>query len=271
MKNNTNYFSHDGNAHADWNCLKLKMKHWLEWYWLYREIIERLFNEWWKVLLNEREAIAYQLHLEYEAFEKMFDCMIDIWLLKTDWIEFFWSDSLLKRINKKNEIKQKRIDAWRKWWLKKKASAKQMLSKSEAIKVNKTKLNKSKSKDISKDIVPIEHWNIEINDVIDLIKKSCLEHWVVYSWIGKRERQRAKNLLQWPFQKAIAPFWMTMENFIDNLIMTSTKLKFASKPVSSAEEIFYNRADVINKAKMQSTNNSNKKKVTTTDLSTYID
>lgn len=116
MKNNSNYFSHDWNAHEDTKCLELKMLHWLEWYWLYREIIERLFNEWWKLLISKCKAISYQLHMENEKFDSIFSTMLNTWLLESD-NDSFWSPSLLKRIEIKNEIRQRRIEAGQKWWL----------------------------------------------------------------------------------------------------------------------------------------------------------
>lgn len=140
MKNNTNYFSHDGNAHEDMKCLELKMKHWLEWYWLYWELIERLFNEWWKLMLSKNKAIAYQLHISEQTFASIFSTLLDVWLIIKD-KNNYWSDSLLNRITIKEEIKQKRIEAWRKWWT---AKSKQKLANAKQIPSNKTKLNKTK-------------------------------------------------------------------------------------------------------------------------------
>lgn len=164
MKNNDYYFSHDWLAHEDPKILELKMNYWLEWYWLYREIIERLFNAWWKLLLKQKKAIAYQLHIDSEKFDNIFSLMIEVWLLKND-DDFFWSDSLLIRQEKLQEIREKRAKAWRLWWLAKWRNSnseeqsekedKQMLSKWEAnakqkiankTKQNKIKQNKTKEK-----------------------------------------------------------------------------------------------------------------------------
>ena len=172
MKNNTNYFSHDWNAHEDSKCQKLKMIHWLSWYWLYREIIERLFNEWWKLLIIDRISIAYQLHINQEEFDKIFYEMIDIWLLKTDDSWFYRSDSLLQRIDQITRIKDKRKQAWRLWWI---AKATNCLPIGKQIPSNKSKVNESK---VNKN--NIREWFEKFRNLYNKKvwnKENCMKKW----------------------------------------------------------------------------------------------
>ena len=112
----------------------------------------------------------------------------------------------------------------------------------------------------SKEATVVVYWKQEVNDVIDFVKNSCLKHWLIYSWKGATERQRAKNLLQWPFTAKIKPFGYTLEQFIDNVIFISTKLRYNTKQVTSAKDIFYNWEEIVNKAKQQKQQSETAKK-----------
>jgi len=186
MKNNTNYFSHDWNAHEDMKCLELKMKHWLEWYWLYWEIVERLFNEWWKLLLSKNKAIAYQLHISEQTFDTIFSTLLEIWLLVSDNNEYY-SESLLKRIMIKDEIKKKRQEAWRQWWI---ANSKQKLANAKQIASNKTKLNKTKLNEEE-----AENRTKELSDFIEK-RNGVKKFWLANKWLPKTKKitDKLKNV-----------------------------------------------------------------------------
>lgn len=151
-KNNTNYFSHDWNAHDDPKIIKLCIKYWYEWVWLYRTINEYLFNEW-GYISNDIEALAFLLRCDAEKLASVFSYMIEVGLYEQD-KEKFWSESLLRRLKAKEEKKQRYADAWRKGWLARQAMLKQSSSDgwsdAKAPLKHKSKVKESKVKEINK-------------------------------------------------------------------------------------------------------------------------
>ena len=96
-----------------------------------------------------------------------------------------------------------------------------------------------------------EYGNKEINDLLEIIKQACSKNWLIYSWKGQQERNAAKRLLSITFSERISEFWMDIETFVNNIIMVSTKIKYNTKQVTSAYLIYYNREEIVNKAKQQ--------------------
>lgn len=122
----------------------------------------------------------------------------------------------------------------------------------------------------SKEDSEAEYWNKEINDLIEIIKNSCSKNWLLYSWKWQKERQAAKRLLSKKFSERISEFWMSLEEFVNNVVMVSTKIKYNTKHLTSARLIYYNREEIVNKAKAQSQEWSTKKQETYADLTPYL-
>lgn len=109
-----NYFSHDSNARDDEKIIALRMKHGWEGYGLYWAIIEKL-----------REATCYQLSINYNVIA--YDLRADASMIKsiindfglfafTDCGEYFYSESLLKRMEVKDaKSKQAREAVMERW------------------------------------------------------------------------------------------------------------------------------------------------------------
>jgi hypothetical protein len=146
MAKDAYYFSHDSNARNDIRIIKLRRKLGLKGYGMYWCIIEMLReSENYKLSLTDLEDIAYELRCEIEEINVLFECE----LLEKD-NEYFYSKSLLKRMEKLDKIKQKRRDAGAIGG-KSKAKGKQMLSNSEAIKVKQSKEEESIVKNSKED------------------------------------------------------------------------------------------------------------------------
>lgn len=275
MKNNSNYFSHDGNASQDPKIMELLMIHKLEWYWLYWRIIEMLFNaDWYKLECSKCQAIAYQLHLSFEAFDKIFKFMVNIWLLKEkDWQ--FWSDSLLKRMELKEEIRKKRIEAWRQWWINK---SKQNVANAKQIASNKIKLNKIKLKEINNNILskdninidksiseqssglfdePVEEfWKPDINLLIKELKDFCNKNWISYD--KEDERKFWKHIMTakeyWEFCESIK---QDRIQFALNVLKASIKINYWKWVCSWPKKIYQNYSEVYNQTKLKNYKNTN--------------
>ncbi len=115
------YFSHDANALSDPKILAMRCDYGFESYGLYFAIIEMLRNESeYKLPLNKTtfRAIKMQTGTTIDNIEKYVQDCIEEYidnetgngLFVTDG-KYFWSASLLRRMNKYEQIKQKRVEA----------------------------------------------------------------------------------------------------------------------------------------------------------------
>jgi hypothetical protein len=105
------YFSHDYHARSDPKIIKLRMKYGFAGVGLYWSIIEILYEAEGRVLRTECERIAYELQIGIERITEIIDTDL---FQKDD--EYFWSDSVLKRLNIREEISKKARESANKRW-----------------------------------------------------------------------------------------------------------------------------------------------------------
>jgi len=161
----TEYFSHDYHARSDPKIIKLRMKYGFEGVGLYWSIIEILYESNGRVMRTECERIAYELRIEIERIAEIIDTDL---FQKDD--KYFWSDSVLKRLNIREEKSEKARDSANKRWgnkdLTTHANALPAQSERNAIKEkkskvnikeNESKLNESKEKEIKEKVKEIKH------------------------------------------------------------------------------------------------------------------
>ncbi len=142
------YFSHDCDARYDSKILRLRRKYGWEGYGLFWAIIEKLRVEGDYTLESDYENIAFEMQADAEVIKSI---VCDFGLFSfTETRDRFYSASLAKRMQKSQDIAQKRKDAAAKRWNKDakvedvNANAMQMQNNSNA---NRCKY-KSKDKDI---------------------------------------------------------------------------------------------------------------------------
>ena len=154
-KKDAYYFSHDANARNDIKILSMRCDYGLEGYGMYWIIVETLREEKdYKIKFNDSNcrALAMQMHSKPEKVHEFISDCIDAYELFVSDGECFWSESLMRRMEKLEETRQKRKEAAAKRWGKteENASGMQMHSKSNASamqdsakesKVDKTKRN----------------------------------------------------------------------------------------------------------------------------------
>lgn len=128
------YFSHDSNARNDLKMLKLRRLHGIEGYGLFFCVIEMLREtNGYKLNLSVIPEICFDLRVDENVFEGLFESGL---LQKNG--EYFYSDSLLKRMEIREEIREKRSASGKLGAIAKhsqsdsKASDKQMPSKCQA-------------------------------------------------------------------------------------------------------------------------------------------
>lgn len=118
MKKDAYYFKHDSNARHDPKIKALIGKYGIEGYGRFWVIIENLRESSNYKLNNKKyvwEALANDMNIDAEDVKKFVDYCAEIELLeKTD--DFFYSMSLMQRMNELDEIREKRKMAAHKSW-----------------------------------------------------------------------------------------------------------------------------------------------------------
>lgn len=141
----TFYFSHDYNSSQDEKMRKLIRKEEMEGYGVYWRIIEMLYQETDVYKLEkDYEGIAFDLRVDCERIKRIIE---NYQLFEFD-DGFFWSNSVLERVNKRLEKSQKARESANARW--KNRSAMQTQCDSNAIKERKGK--EIKGKDIKESI-----------------------------------------------------------------------------------------------------------------------
>ncbi|WP_181350507.1 Lin1244/Lin1753 domain-containing protein [Thalassobacillus sp. CUG 92003] len=118
---NTYYFSHDGNARNDPKILSMRSVYGSEgygWYWIIVEMLREQDN--YKIKINKYtwNALAMQMQCDANAVHQFVsDCINEFELFDSDG-DFFWSSSLIKRMEVKDNKSEKARKAAQKRWQK---------------------------------------------------------------------------------------------------------------------------------------------------------
>ena len=103
MKKEAYYFSHDSNARDDPKILQLRMEMGWEGYGLFWAIIEMLRNESDFRMRTHYKGIAFALQTHEDSIKRLIN---EFDLFETDQ-QYFWSESLIKRMELKEERSEK--------------------------------------------------------------------------------------------------------------------------------------------------------------------
>lgn len=165
MTKDAYFFSHDSNARYDPDICDMRTIYGSEgygWYWMLVELMREQSD--YMLPLCKCNAYAMQMQCDKNAAEKFInDCINQFNLFQTDG-ENFWSDSLLRRMKRKDEKSEKaRQAATSRWGSERNANAMQTQCERNAIKEKKVKEIKVKE---SKEEVPF-------NEVFDLYLSLC--------------------------------------------------------------------------------------------------
>ena len=112
MKKEAYYFSHDANAKDDPKILRLRMELGWEGYGLFWALIELLRNESDHRMRTHCKSIAFALQTQEESIKKIINDF-DLFVIED---EYFWSESLLKRMELKEERSEKARESAKKRW-----------------------------------------------------------------------------------------------------------------------------------------------------------
>lgn len=143
MKKEAYYFSHDSNAKDDPKILKLRMNLGWEGYGLFWGLIELLRNQPDYRMQKHYMSIAFALHTDESKIKSLVN---DFDLFSQDQ-DLFWSESLLKRMELKEEKSEKMRNAANKRWnkdLDAEVMHKHSISNAEAMQLKESKVKESK-------------------------------------------------------------------------------------------------------------------------------
>jgi len=112
MKKEAYYFSHDANAKDDPKILQLRMEMGWEGYGLFWALIEMLRNESDHRMRTHYKSIAFALHTHEDSIKKLINDF-DLFAIEG---EYFWSESLLKRMEMKESKSEKARQSAKKRW-----------------------------------------------------------------------------------------------------------------------------------------------------------
>ena len=112
MKKDTYFFPHDFGARNDPKLQDVVMNLGQEGIGIYWGIIEMLYEQGGSLALDKINTISFQLHASKETVQKVVN---DFGLFKNDGVDF-WSDSVNRRLNKREEIAGKRRNAAQNRW-----------------------------------------------------------------------------------------------------------------------------------------------------------
>ena len=143
-KKDAYYFSHDANARHDPNISEMRADYGSEgygWYWIIIEMMREQAD--YKLKLCKCNAFAMQMQCENDAAKKFIDdCLKRYELFTTDG-EYFWSESLIRRMKMKEEKSEKaRQSALSRWENTDDANAMRTQCERNAIKGKESKVNK---------------------------------------------------------------------------------------------------------------------------------
>lgn len=125
MSKEAYYFSHDANARNDPKILAMRSEYGIKGYGMYWVIIEMLREQEnfklplkkyiWSAIAMQTDANAMQNNAKDYAKKFVESCINDFDLFEAD-EDFFWSNSLIKRMDQKNKISEKRRAAAKARW-----------------------------------------------------------------------------------------------------------------------------------------------------------
>lgn len=139
------YFSHDSNSRNDGKILNLRIKHGMRGYGIFWSIIEMLRDESNYKMRMECERIAFELHEDSELIRSVLQDF-DLFIIEDG---FLWSESLLRRMQMKDEKSNKARESALKRWNKPSESERNANALQTQSDGNASKVKESKVKEIT--------------------------------------------------------------------------------------------------------------------------
>ena len=215
------YFSHDTNARRDPKILAVRSKYGSEgyaWYFMIIEILAEQKDYKYKLTKWATNSIAMELLCDANRVAEFInDCIKEFELFESDG-EYFWSPSLIRRMQVKEEKRLKRAEAGRKGaekrWGNSNAIAMPKQSDSNAIAKNsKVKESKVKNIFIPPTLEEVRAYCQERNNDVD--PQKFYDYYTANGWVQGKARKPIKD---W---KACVRTWERNEKQRDKPLKTT--------------------------------------------------
>lgn len=228
------YFSHDSNARHDPKITAMRGVYGSEgygWYWMLVEMMRE--SDGYKLDMQSKyiwNAYAMQMHSTSEQMQSFVsDCINEFNLFHTDG-QYFWSESLIKRMGKKDEISNKRKQAAQKRWEKQQEDANAM-QMHEGVDANASKIDALKEKKVKESKV-----NEMKKKYADFVAMSPTEYQALIEKLGERktiDMIEALNLWKGSKGKKTKSDYLTVLNWVRK---EQKEEKPTTKPSSIAQQ-----------------------------------
>lgn len=218
MSKKTSYFSHDSNARNDEKMLAVRMRHNAEGYGIYFMLIERLRDESDYTSVKDYNMIAFDLRVSAEKVKSIVEDF-GLFDFSEDGKRFF-SDSLMRRMEIKDESSSKRSEAGKKGmenrWKNKKDN--NVISENNNVITNDQISITSKVKKEKKDNTPLPPEGNESEKLVwkkdfNVYLKELREQYKILlsdkDWIAQQEKfNPGVNILK-SIEKCCVNYWAT--------------------------------------------------------------
>ena len=196
------YFSHDYGSRNDPKLVKLQMKLGHEGKGIFWDLVEILYEQGGYIQTDELNSIAFALHSEYE---RMISVLSDFDLFKTDG-QAWWSESILKRLEVRDEKSNRARESVLKRWDKYKRNTDVLQTNNDGNTIKERK----KGKEI----------NISFDAFWDLYdKKAGNKEKLISKWNKLSDDDRTKIMAFIPKYKIATPdkkYRKNPETFLNN-------------------------------------------------------
>jgi len=195
MSKESFYFSHDYNSRSDPKLIKLSMKLGMDGIGIYWCVIEMLYEQNGYIDLSNLESIAFELHSECDRIKTVLQ-NFDLFKFKG---ELFYSESVLRRLKKRNKISSgAKLSALKRWHPDKYNDAVAMPTHSEGNAIKERKGKEIKEKKEEEEPPPsfedFKTYALENNADIDLLALELkYKSWVENKWRDGNN----KKILNW--------------------------------------------------------------------------
>ena len=184
------FFNHDGSARNDYRIIKLRAKLGYEGYGIFWSVLELLFTEENKICTNQYDILAYGLQCDADKLKQVIEDF-ELFVIEDG---CFYSSRLNNQIDEINsKSKKAKENADRRW---NNATAMQPHSNSNASKVNNSKEQKIKPKQINsilKRSASFKHQIDKIGDIDNEDKENFYLYW--------SEPNKSETKMRWELEK----------------------------------------------------------------------
>lgn len=177
----TFYFSHDYNARDDEKILNMISELWMEGYWLYWSLIETLAQNNWKMNIDSIKWLWYKLRCDNTVITQLLQDYNLFIIDEEEWV--FYNKRLLTHLEKREESKQRKSEAGKKWMAKRWEKNNSVITNDNRTITNDNKVKESKVKESKVNNIITIVRETKVSSLKDLMIKNIDKDIFINNWI----------------------------------------------------------------------------------------